>query len=613
MDTLNNHRHIILDNINQIKKLLADLNENRIITVKQVENVTVSLSDIYINLTKPLIVTLVGPFSSGKTAFINALIKERILPEDIRPCTGMVCKIGYCDSHLKIQYLEGGVTIKKEIDTEELKSFVDINNPSYRQREIRDVIEIFHNNDFCAKDIVLVDTPGFNDPDFQDDATNMALGKADAVIYCMSAIHAYSKTDVEKIKDLHKKRIGSIFYVIGFMDFLYSNGVNTGINEIALFKRKITKELASHTDLHDDGVFFVSATDEFNKIYKRPCVLEDNGIENVRIKIWDYLQNNRLPIKIKSAHNNLSKISAKLEKKIKDSLDKKQKAIITYENQILLKQRNRDDAQKCIDAILQCCAKNEEDAYSFVKSQIETETQGILDNIDKWVDEVFDSSSIVSWVGYDDKLQEKINAIQNRCSTRIQKAIEERIVPYINTSTNNLNNNIKYLVEKYIIAFNIDNKHINTSVSLHLAVKESPLTSNIAPLSIVATLVMLKESSIAITALAFNPIGGILAALGLGLGLGFLQKERKKRKIISCIKEQLSSYSLISKYVQAIMDAVHWKEDADKTISSLKNIITEYNTDLTRLNSENSELIDEVNVITGFEKRRYDIFNSMNM
>lgn len=255
MDALNNHRHTILDNINQIKKLLADLNENRIITVKQVDSMAASLSDTYINLTKPLIVTLVGPFSSGKTAFINALIKERILPEDIRPCTGMVCKIGYCDSHLKIQYLEDGVKIMKEIDIEKLRGFVDINNPSYRLREIRDVIEIFHNNDFCAKDIVLVDTPGFNDPDFQDDATNMALGKSDAVIYCMSAIHAYSKTDVEKIKDLHKKRIGSIFYVIGFMDFFHSNDSDMGINEIALFKKKIIKNLAAHTDLHDDGVF----------------------------------------------------------------------------------------------------------------------------------------------------------------------------------------------------------------------------------------------------------------------------------------------------------------------------------------------------------------------
>ena len=128
-----------------------------------------------------------------------------------------------------------------------------------------------------------------------------------------------------------------------------------------------------------------------------------------------------------------------------------------------------------------------------------------------------------------------------------------------------------------------------------------------------ATLLMFEKSSVAITALAFNPIVGILAALGLGLGLGFFQKERKKKKIISCIKDQLKSYSLTSKYVQAIMSAIHWKEDVTKTISFLANIINEYDDDISRLKSENSESVAEINVITEIEKRKYDIFTAMNM
>lgn len=612
METLNKHRHAILENINQINGLLEDMRLNGIIEDRFVHKLAVSMSDVYINLTKPLIVTLIGTFSSGKTTFINAIIKERILPERIAPCTGMVCKIGYCDSHLKIQYLEGGVKIKKEITIEELKSFVDINDPSYRQRDISDVLEIFHNNDFCAKDIVLVDTPGFNDPNFQDDATNMALEKADVVIYCMSAIHAYSKTDVEKIKDLHQRKIDSIFYIVGFMDILRSNEINTGVNETDSFKNMVTNSLAPQTILHEDGVFFVSATDELNKIYKKPYILDNNGIENVRIKIWNYLQKNRLPIKIKNAHNNLNKISTKLEKKIKITLEKKQNSINTYEEQILLKQRNRNDAQKCIEAISKSCAKYEEEAYSFIKVQIEAEMLGVIDNIDQWVNEVFDSSSIISPIGFhNSEMQEKINAIQNRCTAKIQKAIEERIVPYINASTNSLNRDIQHLVEKYIISVNIGNNQINTSVSLHLAVKENPLSSNIVSIPLITTLLMLEKSSVAITALAFNPIIGILATLGLGWG--FFQKERKKKKITSCIKEQLKSYSLTSKYVQAIMSAIHWKEDTDKTISALMNIITEYDNDISRLKSENSELAVDVKVITEFEKRRYDIFNAMNI
>ncbi|MDO6328122.1 dynamin family protein [Bacteroides caccae] len=610
METLNKHRHTILEKVNQLKGLLEDMRQSGIIEDCFAHKLVVSMSDVYINLTKPLIVTLIGPFSSGKTTFINAIIKERILPERIAPCTGMVCKIGYCDSHLKIQYLEGGIKIKKEITIEELKSFVDINDPSYRQREISDVLEIFHNNDFCAKDIVLVDTPGFNDPNFQDDATNMALEKADVVIYCMSAIHAYSKTDVEKIKELHRRKIDSIFYIVGFMDILRSNEINTGSSETDSFKNMITGSLAPQTILREDGVFFVSATDELNKIYKKPYILDDNGVENVRIKIWNYLQKNRLPIKIKNAHNSLNKISAELEKTIKIVLEKKQNSCIAFEKQILLKQKNRDDAQKCINAISQSCAEYEKEAYSFVKAQIEAEILGVIDNIDQWVNEVFDSSFIISPIGFhNDEMQKKINTIQSKCTARIQKAIEERIVPYINTSTNSLNRDIQHLVEKYIISVDIENSKIDAFGSLHLAVKENSLNSNMVSIPLIATLLVLEKSSVAITALAFNPIVGILATLGWGL----FQRERKKKKIISCIKEQLRSYSLTSQYVQAIMSTIHWKEGADKTTSTLMNIIKEYDNEINRLRSENSELAADVKMITEFEKRRYDTFNTMNV
>lgn len=61
------------------------------------------------------------------------------------------------------------------------------------------------------------------------------------------------------------------------------------------------------------------------------------------------------------------------------------------------------------------------------------------------------------------------------------------------------------------------------------------------------------------------------------------------------------------------MDAVRWKEDTNKTISALKDIITEYNADLAQLSSDKTKLIAEIGIISELEKRRYDIFNSMDM
>lgn len=607
-------KHIILHNINLAKNLLADMKTAGIIDDKQVDKLTSSLSDVYMNLAKPLILTLVGPFSSGKTTFINAIIQERILPERFLPCTGMVCKIGYCDSHLKIQYLEDGVKIKKEIKVDELRSFVDISDPNYRSRGIGDVLEIFHKNDFCANDIVLVDTPGFNDPSFQDDMTNSALEKADAVIYCMSAIHAYSNTDVEKIKILHQRKIDSIFYVIGFMDILHSNDSNAGSNEIASFKKMISNKLAPHTLLGEDGVFFVSAIDEFNKISKKPCMLDDNGIENVRIRLWEYLQDNRIPIKIKNARNHLSKIGTRLEKKIKTKLNSKKNKMSVYEKNIISNQRTKDDAKKCIDAISNSCAAYEEDVYSFVRVQIEAELQNIMDNMDKWVDEVFDYTSIISLsIFKSEKIQDTIDVIQRRCAEKIQKAIKERIVPYINASTNKLQADIQHLVEKYIIVVNLENNQSVSSVTLRLNVKESPLYPNFSPFPLAATLVMLEKSAIGITALSFAPLVGIVTALGLGMGWGILQQKRIKKRIVTSIKEQLRSYSLVSRYVNAIMDSIQWKDSISQITSSLSKIVVKCDKSIDLLKKDRDALFIDINKITEIENEREYLFASINI
>lgn len=606
-------KHIILHNINLAKNLLTDMKKAGIIDDKQVGKLTSSLSDVYMNLSKPLIVTLVGPFSSGKTTFINAIIQERVLPERILPCTGMVCKIGYCDSHLKIQYLENGVKIKKEIRVDELRSFVDISDPAYRSRGIGDVLEIFHKNDFCAKDIVLVDTPGFNDPNFQDDMTNRALEKADAVIYCMSAIHAYSNTDVEKIKNLHQRKIDSIFYVVGFMDILHSNDSDTGSDEIVSFKKMITNKLASHTSLGEDGVFFVSAIDEFNKISKKTCILDDNGIEKVRIKLWKYLQDNRIQIKTKNARNHLSKIGTRLEKKIKAELDSKKNEMSVYEKNIISYQRNKEDAKKCMEAISNSCAAYEEEVYSFVRVQIETELQSIMDNMDKWVDEVFDYTSIISLsIFKNGEIQEKIDVIQRRCAEKIQKAIRERIIPYINTSTNRLQADIQHLVEKYIIVVNLEKNQSVSSVALHLNVKENPLYPSFSPLPLAATLVMLEKSAIGITALSFAPLVGVLAALGLGMGLGIFQQKRIKRRMITSIKEQLQSYSLVSRYVNAIMDSIQWKDSISQITSSLSKSVVKCDKHIDLLKKERDALVIDINRITEIENEREHLFGSIN-
>ena len=234
------NKKYILETINSASQLITKMRKVEIIKSDDEIRLVNDLSDVLLNLTSPLTVTVIGPFNSGKSTFINAMIEERILPENINPSTSMVCKIGYCNSHLKIQYIEKGNILVKEISIKELKEFVDRNSSNYIPRT-GDVLEIFHNNIFCEKDIVIVDTPGFNDPYMDDEETNNALKKADAVIYCMHISQANSRLDAEKIEYLQKNGITSIFFAIGFSDLLQ----NVDEEECDTLKFRLRKELSS--------------------------------------------------------------------------------------------------------------------------------------------------------------------------------------------------------------------------------------------------------------------------------------------------------------------------------------------------------------------------------
>lgn len=176
----------------------------------------------------------------------------------------------------------------------------------------------------------------------------------------------------------------------------------------------------------------------------------------------------------------------------------------------------------------------------------------INENIEKWVDEIFDFSSIFLFIPIkDEQVQEKIGLIQSKCSDKIQKLIEERIVPYISASRNKLQTHIQYIVEKYITAVSINNSQIISSVELQLKMKNDSLFPVFSPLPIAATMLMVEKSILGIMGVAFAPLLSILVTLGVGWNVYL--RNRKKQKIVSSIKEQIGGYSLVSKYIQSIM------------------------------------------------------------
>ena len=72
-------------------------------------------------------ILFIGPFSSGKSSFINALLGEDILPTSNRPCTSVVTELSFVEGggHRGVAVRKDGQATEREYDYASLLKMVD--------------------------------------------------------------------------------------------------------------------------------------------------------------------------------------------------------------------------------------------------------------------------------------------------------------------------------------------------------------------------------------------------------------------------------------------------------------------------------------------------------
>ena len=139
-------------------------------------------------------ISLVAPFSAGKSTFINAIIGKDLLSMDIRAETSVITKISY-DENIKIDVIYHDNSIKKEIVTDDagnaityesckqiLKSITTVRDES-NEVDIKEVI-VHCPLEICKDNVELIDTPGlFSRHEKHESITNNILPQVNAVIF----------------------------------------------------------------------------------------------------------------------------------------------------------------------------------------------------------------------------------------------------------------------------------------------------------------------------------------------------------------------------------------------------------------------------------------------
>lgn len=172
------------------------------------------------HLSKPgFQIAVFGPFNYGKSTLINAILGNRALPIDIIPTTGAAIYVKYGNElKTKITFIDGREI--NESGTEILKQFAILDGDR-RMREDVASVQVFCPHPLLQNGVELLDLPGTNDREAQDELVRNKLLTADLIIQVLDARQLMTLTEREKLHDwLIDRGIKTIVFVVNFLNLL---------------------------------------------------------------------------------------------------------------------------------------------------------------------------------------------------------------------------------------------------------------------------------------------------------------------------------------------------------------------------------------------------------
>lgn len=416
-------------NKDKLVKIYGELIENKAINLNNVNEAT--LKEKSLNLQKEeFILAVAGQIKAGKSTLLNALIfGSDILPSDDTPYTAKITEIRYgSDKKLKAifytkdewQELKNEIT---EIDDKKVnyfKNFIepDIKNSSYikflnqtKEDDISNLkeyvakggvytpfvksVEIYYPAEIL-KSLVVVDTPGTNDPNiFRSKITLDWIKRCDAAIYATYAGRAFDESDIKFINEYllsleNSKRIVAINKIDVLRNFdeakelLENNKKNetyqkTIFNEASSFV--FTAGLYALLDEKEKNGFLLNEDELWYKDEANPEFWQNNGLNELKNLVSDKIIQNKGKDLLVS-HINF----------IKNAFEKKEVFLNTGINALKTKisqnQKSKDEISKALYEVTNFRIKLDEAKEEFIYN-IRINLAQKIKNLNKNIDREF--------------------------------------------------------------------------------------------------------------------------------------------------------------------------------------------------------------------------------
>jgi GTPase SAR1 family protein len=164
-------------------------------------------------------IAVFGPFNHGKSTLLNAILGNKTLPIDLIPTTGAAIKVVYGESLATKITLTNGQVISAA-NTDILTEFATLDDDRRMRDDVLEV-EVSFPHPFLKTGVELIDLPGTNDRDEQDNLVRDRLLAADLVVNVLDVRKLMTLGEREHLRDwLENRGIHTVVFVANFTNLL---------------------------------------------------------------------------------------------------------------------------------------------------------------------------------------------------------------------------------------------------------------------------------------------------------------------------------------------------------------------------------------------------------
>ena len=194
-------------------------------------------------------IVLIGEFSAGKSTFLNALMKRRILPAYTRETTAAVNFLRHASKAPNgepgvVYYRDGRTEVLPDLSVETLTRYVTVGEGDRRDvvAKTTERVDLFLASELLEDGVMLVDSPGLNGiTDHLEAITRRQIKESHASIFMFGADRPGSKTDFETLRDL-RAQCSRIFIVLNKIDAIKEDEGETVESVIQHLKENYAKQ-----------------------------------------------------------------------------------------------------------------------------------------------------------------------------------------------------------------------------------------------------------------------------------------------------------------------------------------------------------------------------------